>query len=84
MHSFPVRPHFNLRKNKQVTLSKQLPATPSIGNRVPLPAGTVGYITSTGFENGALNVLFDTYGFGRHETKFNEFSAENYLECDPW
>ena len=84
MHSLPVQVNYNLRKEKQVTLTKDLPTNHSFGNTTTLRAGTIGRIMSDGFSGGMLLVLFNTYGQGRHETRFNPLSAKEYLSCDPW
>ena len=76
------------QRNKAVYLTKELPAGRSFGNRRVIPAGssgypTRGYITSMGFEAGRLQVLFPLYQ-GDERTEFNELSAAEYLECDPF
>lgn len=58
-------------------------------NRNPIrafPVGsaqTEGIVVSDGFEDGRLEVHFSLLT-GDERVSFDEISAEEYLECDPW
>jgi len=76
----PVQFRF-VKKNKAVYLIKDLPI--GFGNRQIIPKNTKGYVTSEGFVLGQLHVLFSLY-IGDEHVHFNELSAGNFLECDPY
>jgi hypothetical protein len=81
----PVKPVY-VRKNKAVYLRKDLPL--GFGNKDIIIAKVhglprTGYVTSNGFENGTLKVLFRLYE-GEENVKFHVLNADQYLECDPW
>ncbi|MEP7279635.1 MAG: hypothetical protein ABI813_13375 [Bacteroidota bacterium] len=72
----------NVKKNKKVLLTKELPITKSFGNRNPVPKDARGDVTSEGFVGGMLNVKFYTHLHGTENTRFNELSAADYLLTD--
>ncbi len=76
----PVTFNSRVRYETKVSLTKTLPTNRDFKNTCPLPAGTVGYVVSKGFEAGMLTVLFDTYGLGSHRCTFNERCAAEFLD----
>ena len=80
MITVAVQPRF-VKKGKAVYLSKALPT--GFLNKKPIPAKAKGEVISQGFEAGMLKVLFRLHS-GDEQTQFNELSAKNYLECDPY
>ena len=78
----------SVKKGSVVLLAKDLPLGAGFGNRMPIPAVNYsgnrrsGHVTSEGFVQGMLDVVFDLYPEGRHEVHFNELSACEFLTVD--
>ena len=78
----------SVKKGSAVSLTKDLPLGASFGNRTPIPTVSysgirrTGYVTSEGFVDGMLQVVFDLYPEGRHEVQFNVQSAGEFLTVD--
>lgn len=76
----------NVRKGKPVRLREDLP--PNFGNRTLIARTSylgevrVGHVTSNGFEQGVLSVLFPLYPEGNKNVKLNELSAARFLHTD--